>query len=122
MASAPSGSKQQGKFQPRLSFGDAETKTGDAKAIKALPSLPALPMLPSLGSLPMLPLLNSAAIDPAKVAELQTSFVSADKDTQTAMMVQVQTALINQTFAMMSRISKQASGSAAEAPRSSATQ
>ena len=122
MASAPSGSKQQGKFQPRLSFGDAETKTGDAKAIKALPSLPALPMLPSLGSLPMLPLLNSAAIDPAKAAELQTSFVSADKDTQTAMMVQVQTALINQTFAMMSRISKRASGSAAEAPRSSATQ
>lgn len=38
------------------------------------------------------------------------------------MMVQVQTALINQTFAMMSRISKQASGSGAEARPTSATQ
>ena len=100
-ANVPDESKQQSKFQPRLSFGHAETRTGDAKALE-------LPALSSLGSLPTLPLLTSAVIDPAKAAELHTSFVSADKETQTAMMVQVQTALINQTFAMMGRISKQA--------------
>ena len=95
--------QQSGKFQPRLSFGDVSKGGNEAN----LPSLPLLPSLPAKPSLPALPLLNSTVIDPAKAAELQSSFLSADKETQTAMMVQVQTALLNQTVAMMNRISNQ---------------
>jgi hypothetical protein len=104
---------RQTKFQPRLSFGES----GDAKASAlALPSLPSLPMLSPFTKGNHGKILESTVIDPAKAADLQTSFASADPQMQAAMVMRVQAALLNQTIAMMSRISSRQPSDAEVAP------